>query len=129
VKLFDAGVRAAVELAGGARFRARLASGDYDVALVSVPVALPEPALAAAQVAFAARGAAAARRVLEVFSGLPPGEGPLDAAERVARELDLVPLVASGARASLGPRLQGLAPRPDGALDLADLWLLGGGAP
>ncbi|HEY6098313.1 MAG TPA: ABC transporter substrate-binding protein [Anaeromyxobacter sp.] len=129
VKLFDAGVRAAVELADGARFRTRLDAGDYDVALVSVPIASPQPALAAAQLAYVARGAAAARRAFEALGPATPPGSALDAADGLARELDLVPLVASGVRASLGPRLQGLAPGADGAVDLAGLWLLGGGVP
>jgi len=129
VKLFDAGVRAAVDLADGARLRARLDAGDYDVALVPVPIASPQPALAAAQIAFVARGPAAARRVLEVLGGALPAESTPGAAERLARELDLVPLVASGVRASLGPRLQGLTPGADGSVELGGLWLLGGGAP
>jgi peptide/nickel transport system substrate-binding protein len=128
VKLFDLGVRAAVEVADGARLRARLDAGDYDVALLQVQLASPRPALAAAQIAFAARGPAAARRALEALGTAAP-EAAGEAAERLARELDLVPLVASGLRASLGPRLEGLAPGADGAIDLGNLWLLGGGAP
>ena len=128
VKLFDAGMRAAVETAEGARLSARLESADYDVALVSVQIASPLPALAAAQIAFAARGAPAARRALEVLGGVAP-EALSEAVDRLARELDVVPLVASGLRASLGPRLQGLAAGADGSVDLANLWLLGGGAP
>lgn len=128
VKLFDAGVRAAVEVADGGRLRARLDAGDYDVALIQVELASPRPALAAAQIAFAARGPAAARRALEALGTAAPEAAP-EAAERLARELDLVPLVASGLRASLGPRLEGLAPGADGAIDLGNLWLLGGGAP
>lgn len=128
VKLFDRGVRATVELADAARFRARLATGDYDVALLSVPVQAVRPALAAGQIAFAARGAQAARRTMAALAGLQ-GDAALLAAARAGRELDLVPLVASGARASLGPALQGLSPRADGAVDPGALWLLRGGAP
>jgi peptide/nickel transport system substrate-binding protein len=128
VKLFDAGVRAAVEPAEGSRLRARLDAGDYDVALLSVQIASPRPALAAAQIAWAARGAQAARRALELLGKAAPEDVP-EACDRLARELDVVPLVASGLRASLGPRLQGFAAGADGAVDLADLWLLGGGAP
>jgi peptide/nickel transport system substrate-binding protein len=128
VKLFDAGVRAAVEPAEGARLRARLDAGDYDVALLSVQIASPRPALAAAQIAYAARGASAARRALEALGAAAPEDFP-EASERLARELDVVPLVASGLRASLGPRLQGFSAGADGTVDLGDLWLLGGGAP
>jgi peptide/nickel transport system substrate-binding protein len=126
VKLFDAGVRATVELVDHARYAQRLASGEYDVALLSVPVAGLRPALAAGQIAFAARGPAAARRAMAELAGLT-GEAAVTAADRLARELDLVPLVASGQRASLGPALQGFTPRPDGTFDPGDLWLLSGG--
>lgn len=127
VKLFDRGVRSAVELVDRARLEARLAAGDYDVALLSVTVQPLRPALAAGQVALAARGAAAARRAMESLAGLS-GDAALEAAERLARELHLVPLVASGLRASAAPRLHGLAPGADGGFDPGALWLLGGGA-
>ncbi len=125
VKLFDAGVRASVELVDPARFRSRLAAGDYDVALVSVPVAAPEPALAAAQIAWLVRGPAAARRAYEALGGVVHRLTALGNAHRLARELDLVPLVVSGLRASLGPTLQGFAAGGDGSIDLGELWLLG----
>jgi peptide/nickel transport system substrate-binding protein len=127
VKLFDQGLRAGVELVDRARFGERLAAGDYDVALLSVPVAGLRPALAAGQIAFAARGAAAARRAMKELAGLS-GDAALAAADRLGRDLDLVPLVASGLRASLGPALQGFDPGADGAFDVGALWLLGGGA-
>lgn len=131
VKLFDAGVRASVELLDGGRYRARLAAGDHDVALVTVHVQALRPALAAGQIAFVTRGADAARRTLAALAGLE-GDAALAAAARAGRELDLVPLVASGLRASWAPALQGVAPRLDGGIDPAALWLLGvagGGAP
>jgi peptide/nickel transport system substrate-binding protein len=126
VKLFDRGVRATVDLVDGARHRARLAAGDYDVALVTVHVQALRPALAAGQVAWAARGADAARRTLAALAGLE-GEAALAAAARAGRELDLVPLVAVGVRAAFAPSLQGAAPLPDGVLDPGALWLLGAG--
>jgi peptide/nickel transport system substrate-binding protein len=124
VKLFDAGVRASVEVVDPARHRARVAAGDYDVALVSVRVQALRPALAAGQIAFAARGADAARRTMAALAGLE-GDAALAAAARAGRDLDLVPLVASGVRASAAPALQGLSPRADGAVDPGALWLLG----
>jgi peptide/nickel transport system substrate-binding protein len=126
VKLFDRGLRAAVQLADEAGFRARLAAGDYDVALLSVPVAALRPSLAAGQIAWVARGAAAARRTLAALAGVE-GEAALAAATQAARDLDLVPLVATGLRASAGPALQGLAPRADGGFDPGGLWRLGAG--
>jgi peptide/nickel transport system substrate-binding protein len=125
VKLFDGGLRAAVEPADRARHAERLAAGDYDVALVTVQVAALRPALAAGQVAFAARGPAAGRRAMAALSGLS-GEEALAAADRLGRELDLVPLVASAPRASLARTLQGFAAGADGGVDPGGLWILGG---
>ena len=126
VKLFDRGLRAAVSAEEPPRFAARLAAGDYDVALVPVPVLALRPALAAAEIALATRGPGAARQALAELGVAPPAELParLDA---LARALDLVPLLATGERASAGPALQGLRPLPDGGLDPGDLWLLRGG--
>jgi hypothetical protein len=127
VKLFDAGIRASIELVDGPRLAARLAGGEYDVALASVAVEPLRPALAAGQLALATRGPAAARRALAQLAGLE-GDAALAAADRLGRELDLVPLVASGLRASSGAALQGLSPGADGTFDPGALWLLGGGA-
>ena len=126
VKLFDRGVRASVELVDSARHRARVAAGDYDVALVPVRVEALRPALAAGQVAYAVRGAAAARRTLAALAGLE-GDAAAAAAASAGRDLDLVPLVATGLRATPAPALQGATPRPDGGLDPGALWLLGVG--
>jgi peptide/nickel transport system substrate-binding protein len=120
VKLFDRGVRALVEAAEEARFADRLAAGDYDVALVPVPLVARSPVLVAAQVAHVTRGAAAARRVLAALAGKAPAEA-LAATEGIGRDLDLVPLVATGTHASVAPRLRLGA-------DAGDLWLVGGGA-
>jgi peptide/nickel transport system substrate-binding protein len=130
VKLFDRGVRAGLDLVSGAtRLRARLAASDWDVALVPVTVLAPDPALAAGQIAWVTRGAAAARRAMAELAGPLPPEAVREAGDRLARDLGLVPLVASGLRASAGPALQGLSPRPDGAVDVGRLWRLGGAAP
>ena len=106
------------------RFAARLAAGDYEIALVEVRVLAARPALAAGQIAFATRGAAASRRAMAALAGLEGGEAAA-AAERVARELDLVPLVATAARTSTGPGLRGIAAGPDGLVDPGALWRLG----
>jgi hypothetical protein len=76
------------------------------------------------------RGAAAARAVTAELSALPP-DGPALAAalDRIADELGVVPLVASGLRASTSAALEGFEVRPDGAIDAARLWRLGGVAP
>jgi peptide/nickel transport system substrate-binding protein len=128
VKLFDQGVRAAVDAVPRARFDARLAAGDYDVAIVPVPVLAASPALAAAQVAFAARGADGARQALAALAGLEPGAA-VAAAGALGRALDLVPLLASSGRASPGPAAQGIATGAGGVVDPGALWRLGGGSP
>jgi peptide/nickel transport system substrate-binding protein len=121
VKLFDAGLRAVLEPVDPARHAARLAAGDYDVALLSVPLLTTAPALAAGQVAQAIGGPRAARRAEGLLAGQPREVAPA-AAEALRAELDLWPLLASGARAAAGPGLQGLAPRADGGFDAGDLW-------
>ena len=115
--------RHAVESVDRERSAARLAGGDYEIALVEVRVQAagrrsrrrrsPSP-----------RGAAASRRAMAALAGLE-GDDAVAAAERLARELDLVPLVASGPRSSAAPGLQGIAGGPDGAIDPGALWLLG----
>jgi peptide/nickel transport system substrate-binding protein len=123
VTLFDRGITAAVEAVERERFAARLAAGEYEIALVEVRVLATRPALAAGQIVFAARGAAASRRAMAALAGLEGGEAAA-AAERVARELDLVPLVATATRASAGPGLGGIAAGPDGLVDPGALWRL-----
>ncbi|WP_243338755.1 ABC transporter substrate-binding protein [Anaeromyxobacter soli] len=127
VTLFDRGITAAVDAVDRERFAARLAAGDYELALVEVQVLAARPALAAAQIATAVRGPAAGRRALGALAGLD-GAPAAAAAERLARELDLVPLVATAPRASAAPALQGIAVGPEGLLDPGALWLLGGEA-
>lgn len=127
VTLFDRGVSAAVEAVDRERFAARLAAGDYELALVEVHVLGTRPALAAGQLAYSTRGAAAARRAMKALAGLA-GDAAAAAAERLGRELDLVPLVATAPRASVSPRLQGIAPGPEGLVDPAALWRPGAGA-
>jgi peptide/nickel transport system substrate-binding protein len=131
VRLFDAGVRAALEVEAPARFAARLAAQDYDVALVAVPVQPLAPALAAGQVALAARGPEAALRAMAALSG-PAGLPPAAAAEQaraLGRALDLWPVLATGARASAGPGLEGLRVGADGGIDPGDLWRRRGATP
>ncbi|HUL58792.1 MAG TPA: ABC transporter substrate-binding protein [Anaeromyxobacteraceae bacterium] len=122
VKLFDRGIQSSIETADAERFWPRVTAGDYDVALVPVPLLAARPAIAAGEVAWALRGAAAARRAMASLSALPPSElGP--ALQALARDLDAIPLFASGLRATPAPALQGLAPRPDGTIDFGDLWV------
>jgi peptide/nickel transport system substrate-binding protein len=125
VKLFDGGVKAAVEQEPLARFAARLAAEDFDVALVPVQVQGLAPSLAAGELALATRGPAASRRALAELAGLDPVRAA-SRAEALARALDLVPLFSTGLTASPGPELQGLELRPDGGIDAGDLWRLRG---
>jgi peptide/nickel transport system substrate-binding protein len=125
VKLFDAGVRASVDEADPIRFAARLAAGEHDLALLPVVLIAPRPALAAAQIAWSVGGPGEARRALQEMAGLS-GDEASRAADRIASRLGLVPLFASGLRASPGPALHGIRPAADGTLDPGDLWLFQG---
>jgi len=120
VKLFDRGVRVAVEALPPEALAARLASGDYDLALVSAHFAASSPALAAVEAAFALGGAASARRALSRLGSADPAS----VAAEIAADAGAVPLFASGLRASARPGLAGLVAAPDGAVDLGDLWTL-----
>jgi peptide/nickel transport system substrate-binding protein len=123
VKLYDRGVGASIELVEGeTRLLARLARRDFDVALVPVTVLAADAALAAGQIAWVARGADAGRRVTAQLAAL--GADPaavVAAADRLAAELGIVPLVATGLRVSASPSLEGLVVRPDGAVDAGGL--------
>ena len=127
VKLFDAGVRASVDEADPIRFAARLAAGEHDVAILPIALVAPRPALAAAQVAWTVGGPVEARRALKEMAGLS-GDEASRAADGIASRLGLVPLFASGLRASPGPALRGVRPAADGTLDPGDLWLFQGGS-
>jgi peptide/nickel transport system substrate-binding protein len=127
VKLHDAGLRSALEPVDPVRYAARLAAGDYDVALLVVPLLSTQPALAAGQLALAVGGPRAARRAEQALAELEPGALEA-AAEAVRAELDLWPLYVAGGRATAAAPLRGLEVRPDGAFDLGDLWRLGGPA-
>lgn len=124
VKLTDAGLRVALEPLDPARYAARLAAGDYDVALMVVPLLSTQPALAAAQVAQQVGGLRAARRAEQALAGLEPAAAAR-AAEQLRAELDLAPLYAAAAgRLAASPALQGLVVRADGGFDPGDLWRL-----
>ncbi|HEU4383812.1 MAG TPA: ABC transporter substrate-binding protein [Anaeromyxobacteraceae bacterium] len=120
VKLFDLGVRVAVEPVGAEAFQARLADGDFDLALLTRTLAAPTPAAAALEVAWALGGPAAARRALERLAGTDPGAVAAVAAE----EAMAVPLLATGLTASARAGLHGLRPLRDGGLDPGELWML-----
>jgi peptide/nickel transport system substrate-binding protein len=125
VRLFDRGVRVAVEALPPEAFAARLAAGNFDLALLSRTLAAPAPAAAALEVAWALGGPAAARRALARLAGADPGAAAAEAAE----EAGAIPLLATGLVASPRAGLHGLVPLPDGGFDPGDLWTLPAGAP
>jgi peptide/nickel transport system substrate-binding protein len=122
VKLFDRGLRVAVETIPPEALGARLGAGDYDIVLAPVTFVSPAPSLAVLQLAWALGGPPAARRALTELAA--PGASPSAVAAAVADALLAVPLFATGLRASFRPELQGLQVTPDGAVDLGDLWIL-----
>lgn len=123
VKLFDRGVRVAVEALPPETFAARLAAGDFELALLARTLTAPAPAPAAVEVAWALGGPPAARRALARLAGADPGATALEAAE----EAGAVPLLSTGLTASPRPGLHGLVPLPDGGFDPGDLWSLPAG--
>jgi hypothetical protein len=119
VKLFDRGVRAAVEAVAPAALLGRLALGNYDMALVSLTFTSSGSQPALLEAAWALGGPAAARRALQRLGNAEPAA----AASEVAEELGVVPLFAAGLRASSRQDLAGLEVLPDGTVDPGDLWL------
>lgn len=121
VKLYDAGVRAALELAPPQAFAARVAAGDFEVALVPVWLVSRAPALALAQVVAAVagpeRGAAA---LAQAAGGDPAATAALAAA--LEHDLAVVPLYATGLRVGARDDALGLTLRADGTLDLGCAW-------
>jgi ABC-type transport system substrate-binding protein len=124
VKLFDRGVRVAVQPLPPEALAARLAAGDFDLALLTRTLAAPAAAAAALEVAWALGGPAAARRALSRLAGADPGAVAAEAAE----EAGAVPLLATGLSAWPRAGLHGLTPLPDGGFDPGELWTLPAGA-
>jgi len=118
VKLFDRGVRVVVQALEPGAFAARLAAGDWDLALVAVTFVAPSPSLAVLQLAQALGGIPLVRRALARLDSADPAA----VAAEVAEAAQAVPLFASGLRASIRPGLEGFAARPDGTLDPGALW-------
>jgi hypothetical protein len=141
VKLFDAGLRPVLEQADAPHHAARLAAGDYDVALLSVTLLSTTAPLSAGQLALAVAGPRAALRAERALAGSPDGAGASGdagpacaaAAEALRLELDLWPLYASGQRVARRPALHGWASTGPGAgdrrPDLGDLWIDPGPTP
>lgn len=123
VKLFDRGVRVAVESVADGSLAARLRAGAHGVALVPVALASDEPRLALAQLAGALGGPARDARLLGEVAAADAA-GLAAAAARAEEELDVLPVAALGLRASSRPALQGLRIGADGTFDPGDLWLL-----
>lgn len=122
VKLFDRGVRVAVEAVPDAALAARQAAGGQDVALVPVTLASADPALALAQLVAALGGPGRGLRAARELAAAD-GAALAAAAARAEEELHAVPLAAQPLRETARPGLEGLAAA--GASDLGDLWLLG----
>ncbi len=123
VKLYDRGVRVAIESLPRAAFASRVAAGDFDAALVPMWLVTRAPALALAQVAWAlggpGRGADALARAARADSStLPALAGALE------EELLAVPLYATGFRLDARPEVQGLSRADDGTWAVGDAWLL-----
>jgi len=119
VKLFDAGIRAAVNVVSPEVLAARLEAGTHDLALVSVTYVATAAPAGLLQAAWALGGPAAARRALSRLAAVEPEA----VAAELSEELGVVPLFAGGLAASPGARLQGLRVLPDGTVDPGDLWL------
>jgi peptide/nickel transport system substrate-binding protein len=123
VKLYDRGVRAAIETAPAAAFVARLASGDFDAALVPVWLVSRSPAIALGQIAAAIGGPERGADVLARVAGADPAALPSIAAT-VETELLAVPLYATGLRFATGDAVKGLWLHGDGTPELGDAWLM-----
>lgn len=121
VRLSDAAMKAALEPLQPAAYAARLAGGDWDVALLAVPLQSLEPTLVAGQVAQALGGPRAAQRAERALAGAPPGQVAA-AAEALRLELDLWPLFEAGHRLAWRPGVHAGPFTGDGALDLGDAW-------
>lgn len=121
VRLFDAGVKVALEPLDPRALGARLAAGDYDVALLLVPLLTAEPALAAGQIAGVLGGPRAARRAELALAEVAPGGGGA-ALEALRAELDLWPLYAAGGRLRAAPGVGGVGEWRDGSWDPGALW-------
>jgi len=123
VKLFDRGVRVVLETSPAAAFASRLASGDFDAALVPVWLVSRVPALALAQIAAAAGGRERGARALSQAAVADASALPTIAAALEA-ELLAVPLYATALRISVRDGVEGAWVRSDGTLELGDLWLM-----
>jgi peptide/nickel transport system substrate-binding protein len=131
VKLYDRGVRVAVEPVLRSAFESRLAIGDFDVALVPVWLLARSPAFALGEVAWVLGGPARGAEALSRAARASAAELPALAAG-LERELLAVPLYATGLRLTSRPEVQGVARAADGTWTAGDTWLLpgaGGRAP
>jgi peptide/nickel transport system substrate-binding protein len=123
VRLYDRGVRVTLESSAPAEFDARLASGDFDAALVAVWLVSRVPELALAQIAAAAGGPERGARTLARAAGADRGGLPSLAASLEA-ELLAVPLYATGFRVAARPGVEGLWLHGDGTMELGDTWVM-----
>jgi hypothetical protein len=126
VKLHDIGLALEVKRLGRAEFRAALASGGYDLALVSV-LAIPEAGMAVAQLVSMTQGRDAAREELRLI-----GAGADAAARRslaagraelLLGKLPLLPLYVQSPRMVARPGASPVGFDGSGAPLIADGWL------
>lgn len=123
VKLYDRGVRVALESVAKDGLSARLYAGDFEAAIVPLWLYSHRPALVLAQVAAAVGGYDAGARFLREAAEADEAHlAPLAAA--LERELLVVPLYAYGLRVGVAEGVAGLALHDDGTLDLGGTWLL-----
>jgi len=123
VKLFDRGVRVAVEAVPDTAFPARMEAGLHELLLLPAALAGDDGALGLARLVAALGGPARGDQALRDAARL----GLAAAAAAAEAELGAVPLALVGLRAAAQPGLQGFAPAPDGTFDPGALWLLPGG--
>jgi ABC-type transport system substrate-binding protein len=123
VKLFDQGITVAVEAPSPAFFTARVARGDFDLALVPMTFLTTDPVAAQLQASFTIGGVDAARAVLR--SRAAGDRKPTAASVFFGGTVSVVPLYVAALSASAHPSIsEGLSILPDGRIDMGGLWIL-----
>jgi MarR-like DNA-binding transcriptional regulator SgrR of sgrS sRNA len=127
VKLHDYGVALAVQRLSRADFRRALASGAYDLALVSFAT-IPEPGMALAQLIDLASRRDAARQELRAIGSAPTAQARASFARDRAQvwrvKLPIVPLYAEAPRLAAAEAVSTAGFDGAGVLRAADAWLL-----
>jgi peptide/nickel transport system substrate-binding protein len=123
VKLYDRGVRLAIDAVPPAVLAARIAAGEFELALVETWLATSAPATALAQVAWSAGGPVRGARAIAQVARAEPAALPA-VSGAIEDELMAVPLHATGLRLGARAAVQGLGIAPDGTVELGDAWLM-----